>query len=52
MSPFSDFILMMSVGDYDISKMHYEGPGNEVPGASTGGYGYDIRTKASAASTN
>ena len=31
-------------GNYDISEMHYNGPGN-VPGASTGGYGYDIRVK-------
>ena len=29
-------------GNYDISKMHYEGPGN-VPGAQAGGYAYDIR---------
>ena len=26
-------------GNYDISKMHYDGPG-DVPG---GGYGYDVR---------
>jgi 20S proteasome subunit beta 5 len=28
-------------GNYDISKMHYDGPG-DVPG---GGYGYDIRVE-------
>jgi hypothetical protein len=31
-------------GNYDISKMHYDGPGN-VPGAPGGGYGYDIRVE-------
>ena len=31
-------------GNYDISKMHYEGPGN-VPGAQAGGYAYDIRVE-------
>lgn len=30
-------------GNYDVSKMHYEGPG-EVPGSTGGGYGYDVRT--------
>ena len=29
-------------GNYDITKMHYEGPG-AVPGAPGGGYGYDVR---------
>ncbi|TRM62570.1 nucleophile aminohydrolase [Schizophyllum amplum] len=29
-------------GNYDLSKLHYEGPGN-VPGAPGGGYGYDVR---------
>jgi hypothetical protein len=33
-----------STGNYDISKMHYDGPGN-VPGAPGGGYGYDIRVE-------
>ena len=36
--------LTGSSGNYDISKMHYEGPGN-VPGAPVGGYGYDIRVE-------
>lgn len=36
--------LTVSSGNYDISKMHYEGPGN-VPGAPVGGYGYDIRVE-------
>ena len=31
-------------GNYDISKMHYDGPGN-VPGAPVGGYGYEIRVE-------
>ncbi|KAB5595631.1 Proteasome subunit beta type-5 protein [Ceratobasidium theobromae] len=30
------------IGNYDISTLHYEGPG-EVPGAPGGGYGYDVR---------
>jgi hypothetical protein len=29
-------------GNYDVSKMHYDGPG-DVPGAPGGGYGYDVR---------
>ena len=32
------------LGNYDVSKMHYDGPGN-VPGAPAGGYGYDIRVE-------
>lgn len=31
-------------GNYDVSQMHYEGPGN-VPGAPGGGYGYDLRVE-------
>ena len=31
-------------GNYDVSKMHYEGPGN-IPGASGTGYGYEIRVE-------
>ncbi|KAG6856465.1 Proteasome subunit beta type-5 [Tephrocybe sp. NHM501043] len=31
-------------GNYDIAKMHYDGPGN-VPGAPGGGYGYDVRVE-------
>jgi len=31
------------IGNYDITKLHYDGPG-EVPGATPGGYGYDQRT--------
>lgn len=30
-------------GNYDVHKLHFEGPGN-VPGATGGGYGYDVRT--------
>ncbi|KAJ7662585.1 20S proteasome subunit [Mycena polygramma] len=32
------------IGNYDISTMHYEGPG-DVAGASGEAYGYDIRVK-------
>jgi 20S proteasome subunit beta 5 len=38
-----EFFLSFS-GNYDISKMHYDGPG-DVPGAPGGGYGYDIRVE-------
>ncbi len=31
-------------GNYDVSQMHYEGPGN-IPGAPGTGYGYDIRVE-------
>lgn len=31
-----------SSGNYDVTKLHYEGPGN-VPGATGGGYGYEAR---------
>jgi 20S proteasome subunit beta 5 len=34
--------LRITTGNYDISQMHYEGPGN-IPGAPGSGYGYDIR---------
>jgi hypothetical protein len=30
-------------GNYDITKLHYDGPG-AVPGAPGSGYGYDVRT--------
>jgi len=30
------------IGNYDVSKMHYDGPG-DIPGAPGHGYGYDIR---------
>ncbi|KDQ18004.1 hypothetical protein BOTBODRAFT_104582 [Botryobasidium botryosum FD-172 SS1] len=32
------------IGNYDVTTLHYEGPGN-VPGAVPGGYGYDVRTE-------
>lgn len=35
------------IGNYDVSKMHYEGPGPGVAGATEGGYGYEVRTGAS-----
>ncbi len=41
--PFTDISRFLS-GNYDISKMHYEGPGN-VPGAPVGGYGYEMRVE-------
>ncbi|KAL5529144.1 PRE2 [Sanghuangporus baumii] len=34
------------IGNYDVTKMHYDGPG-DVPGATGGGYGYDVRTSSS-----
>lgn len=37
----SPFCLLFVLGNYDLTKLHYDGPG--VPGA-TGGYGYDQRT--------
>ncbi|KAG8912531.1 hypothetical protein FRC01_005061, partial [Tulasnella sp. 417] len=33
------------IANYDVTKLHYEGPG-DVPGATGGPYGYDIRTSA------
>ena len=35
--------VQWSPGNYDITKMHYDGPG-AVPGSLGGGYGYDVRT--------
>ncbi|EPQ27959.1 uncharacterized protein PFL1_04286 [Pseudozyma flocculosa PF-1] len=31
------------IDNYDVTKLHYDGPGN-VPGAPGGGYGWDVRT--------
>lgn len=31
-------------GNYDITKMHYDGPG-DVPGSDGVGYGYDVRVE-------
>jgi 20S proteasome subunit beta 5 len=39
----------MRSDNYDITKLHYEGPGN-VPGATGGGYGYSVRTEGLTAS--
>ncbi|EJD05920.1 N-terminal nucleophile aminohydrolase [Fomitiporia mediterranea MF3/22] len=33
------------IGNYDVSKMHYEGSGN-VPGSAGVAYGYDVRTSS------
>jgi hypothetical protein len=45
---FIHFIIILTLstseGNYDLSKMHYEGPG-DVPDAPGGGYGYAIRTQ-------
>lgn len=43
---YSSFELLEqgSLGNYDISKLHYDGPGN-VPGGPGHGYGYDIRVE-------
>lgn len=35
-------------GNYDVSTMYYDGPG-DVPGAPGGGYGYAIRTEGRSA---
>lgn len=32
------------IGNYDVTKLHYEGPGS-IPGAPGGGYGYAVRTE-------
>lgn len=32
------------IGNYDVTKLHYEGPG-AVPGATGSGYGYSVRTE-------
>jgi hypothetical protein len=40
----SRFAYSTFEGNYDISKMHYDGPG-DVPGAPGGGYGYDVRVE-------
>jgi 20S proteasome subunit beta 5 len=46
-SPLLPFVVRIHLpslsGNYDITTMHYEGPG-AVPGAPGGGYGYDVRT--------
>ncbi|KAJ6474892.1 20S proteasome subunit [Mycena sanguinolenta] len=39
------------IGNYDISKLHYEGPGN-ILGADGTGYGYDIRVKGRSSAEN
>lgn len=36
-----DPLLTLLLGNYDITKMHYDGPG--IPGGPAG-YGYDQRT--------
>ncbi|GAC77344.1 20S proteasome, regulatory subunit beta type PSMB5/PSMB8/PRE2 [Moesziomyces antarcticus T-34] len=33
------------IDNYDVSKLHYDGPGDHVPGAPGGGYGWEVRTK-------
>jgi hypothetical protein len=37
-------IILSFLGNYDISTMHYDGPG-DVPGGPGKGYGYDIRVE-------
>lgn len=41
--PFPALLQLFFSGNYDISKLHYDGPG-AVPGAPGGGYSYDVRT--------
>lgn len=36
-------VFTSPLGNYDITKMHYDGPG-AVPGSLGSGYGYDVRT--------
>jgi hypothetical protein len=36
--------LLSCSGNYDITKLHYEGPGN-VAGSPGHGYGYDLRVE-------
>jgi 20S proteasome subunit beta 5 len=36
--------LLSYSGNYDITKLHYEGPGN-VAGSPGHGYGYDLRVE-------
>lgn len=49
-SSVSHFIVFTPWSDnYDVTKLHYDGPGN-VPGAPGGGYGYSVRTEGLTAS--
>lgn len=41
---FSNFEFHLYSGNFDIAKMHYDGPGN-VPGSSGEAYSYAERTK-------
>ena len=36
--------MHVSLGNYDVSELHYNGPG-DVPGAPGTGYGYGIRVE-------
>lgn len=40
----------VGIGNYDVTKMHYEGPGVGVAGAPEGGYGYETRTQGKSSS--
>lgn len=40
-------IFAIYAGNYDVTKMHYEGPG-DIPGAPGMGYGYEVRTNPEA----
>ncbi|PWN48483.1 putative PRE2-20S core proteasome subunit [Violaceomyces palustris] len=33
------------IANYDAMNLHYDGPGDNVPGAPGGGYGWDVRTQ-------
>ena len=46
---FLGMFTLHPLGNYDVTKLHYDGPG-QVPGAPSGGYGYDIRTEGLSAS--
>lgn len=43
--PLYSILTKCPTGNYDVSKMHYDGPGN-IPGGQAAGYGYDVRTGA------
>jgi len=35
----------VSFSDHVLFSVHYDGPGNQLPGTTAGGYGWDVRTK-------
>lgn len=43
-STFTSILNLFPLGNYDISKLHYDGPG-DVAGSPGHGYGYNIRVE-------